>query len=318
MSRLRANQITNENANGAPNFPHGLTVTGVVTSTTLNQTPTSIVVGSAVTANSQGVDTVGIVTATSFKDKAGGTFAPNPTTTRGDLIIRGVSVNERLAIGSAGQALKVNSGANGLEYGSAGIVERVYHWWDDTQVIPPTTTGSTTSTGSNVFTYQITAKTANPIYRLDWSFFWGLNDTNGDSNEIMAIAGVFTHASNTGTSNLAYGFGFKGGSRANATMRAQTGTYCLFDSDAGIPGSGSHWTGAMQTVAAFGNTAAADTGTIGKCGDDSTQSVSAGDTLYLRAWDGAGNDGGYGRTTNQTSHMTKAQVILTEFNSSGQ
>ena len=31
MSRLRANQITNENANGAPNFPHGLTVTGVVT-----------------------------------------------------------------------------------------------------------------------------------------------------------------------------------------------------------------------------------------------------------------------------------------------
>ena len=29
MSRLRANQITNENANGAPNFPHGLTVTGI-------------------------------------------------------------------------------------------------------------------------------------------------------------------------------------------------------------------------------------------------------------------------------------------------
>ena len=34
MSRLRANQITNENANGAPNFPHGLTVTGIVTATT--------------------------------------------------------------------------------------------------------------------------------------------------------------------------------------------------------------------------------------------------------------------------------------------
>ena len=67
MSRLRANQITNENANGAPNFPHGLTVTGIVTATTLNQTPTSIVVGSAVTANSQGVDVTGIVTATSFK-----------------------------------------------------------------------------------------------------------------------------------------------------------------------------------------------------------------------------------------------------------
>ena len=67
MSRLRANQITNENANGAPNFPHGLTVTGIVTASTLNQTPTSIVVGSAVTANSQGIDATGIITATSFK-----------------------------------------------------------------------------------------------------------------------------------------------------------------------------------------------------------------------------------------------------------
>ena len=67
MSRLRANQITNENANGAPNFPHGLTVTGVVTATTAPQTMTSIVVGSAVTANSQGIDVTGIVTAASFK-----------------------------------------------------------------------------------------------------------------------------------------------------------------------------------------------------------------------------------------------------------
>ena len=67
MSRLRANQITNENANGAPNFPHGLTVTGVVTATNTQDTFSDIVVGSAVTANSQGIDVTGIVTATSFK-----------------------------------------------------------------------------------------------------------------------------------------------------------------------------------------------------------------------------------------------------------
>ena len=65
MSRLRANQITNENANGAPNFPHGLTVTGIVTASTTNSTSSQIVVGSAVTANSQGIDVTGIVTATS-------------------------------------------------------------------------------------------------------------------------------------------------------------------------------------------------------------------------------------------------------------
>ena len=153
---------------------------------------------------------------------------------------------------------------------------------------------------------------------MDWSFFWGLNDTNADANEIAAIAGVFTHASNTGLSYLAYGFGFKGGSRANATFRGQTNTYCLFDSDAGIPGTSGNWSGAMQTVAAFGNTAAADTGTIGKCGDDSTQTVVAGQTLYLRGFVGNGNQGSYGRTNQQTSHMTKAQIILTEFNSSGQ
>ena len=125
MSRLRANQITNENANGAPNFPHGLTVTGVVTATTSATTMSQIVVGSAVTANSNGVDTVGIVTAGTLKDKAGGTFAPNPTTTQGDIIVRGASTNERLAIGSAGQALTVNGAGNGLTYGAAGLFSGV-------------------------------------------------------------------------------------------------------------------------------------------------------------------------------------------------
>ena len=66
MSRLRANQITNENANGAPNFPHGLTVTGIVTASTTKSTSSQIVVGSAVTANSQGIDVTGVVTATQF------------------------------------------------------------------------------------------------------------------------------------------------------------------------------------------------------------------------------------------------------------
>ena len=36
MSRIRANRITNQNADGAPVFPNGIVVTGVVTATTLN------------------------------------------------------------------------------------------------------------------------------------------------------------------------------------------------------------------------------------------------------------------------------------------
>ena len=47
--------------------------------------------------------------------------ATSPTTTQGDIIVRGASANERLAIGSAGQALTVNGAGNGLTYGAAGL-----------------------------------------------------------------------------------------------------------------------------------------------------------------------------------------------------
>ena len=67
MSIIRADSIKNSAGTGAHDFPNGITVTGIVTASTLNQTPTSIVVGSAVTANSQGIDVTGVVTATSFK-----------------------------------------------------------------------------------------------------------------------------------------------------------------------------------------------------------------------------------------------------------
>ena len=54
--------------------------------------------------------------------------AVSPTTTQGDIIVRGASADQRLAIGSAGQALKVNSSANGLEYGLAGGVLQAKQW----------------------------------------------------------------------------------------------------------------------------------------------------------------------------------------------
>ena len=51
--------------------------------------------------------------------------ATSPTTTQGDLIVRGASADERLAIGTAGKALKVNASANGLEYGTAGRILQI-------------------------------------------------------------------------------------------------------------------------------------------------------------------------------------------------
>ena len=48
--------------------------------------------------------------------------ATSPTTTQGDIIVRGASADGRLAIGAAGKVLKVNSSANGLEYGTGSTV----------------------------------------------------------------------------------------------------------------------------------------------------------------------------------------------------
>ena len=54
--------------------------------------------------------------------------AVSPTTNQGDIIVRGASSDQRLAIGTAGQALKVNSSANGLEYGTAAGMTKLYEY----------------------------------------------------------------------------------------------------------------------------------------------------------------------------------------------
>ena len=199
MSRLRANQITNENANGAPNFPHGITVTGIVTATTTSTTMPQIVVGSAVTANSNGVDTVGIVTAGTLKDKAGGTFAPNPTTTRGDIIVRGASVNERLAIGSAGQVLKVNSSANGLEYGGSGVysVEKIQQYtYNSTVSYTSGRTDYIDISGGNYLTFTPTSTDDFIIFGIEVEVYCA-NNQHGTTVYIMRGASTTISSSDT-------------------------------------------------------------------------------------------------------------------------
>ena len=75
--------------------------------------------------------------------------ATSPTTTQGDLVFRGASADQRLAIGTAGQVLKVNSGANGLEYGAGGgVVQTKSTHKNDTFVT--NSTSYTDLTGLNV------------------------------------------------------------------------------------------------------------------------------------------------------------------------
>lgn len=83
MSRIRANTITNQNANGAPDFPNGITVTGIVTSTVLDNNITgdltvsgNLGVGGTVTYEDvTNVDSIGIITARGgIQIGAGGTI----------------------------------------------------------------------------------------------------------------------------------------------------------------------------------------------------------------------------------------------------
>ena len=97
--------------------------------------------------------------------------ATSPTTTQGDLIVRGASADERLAIGAAGKALKVNSSANGLEYGTAGRILQVV------QVVK-NDVFSTSTTGSYV---DVTGLTIN------------ITPIKANSNIlVMAVIGAFT------------------------------------------------------------------------------------------------------------------------------
>ena len=73
MSRIRANTITNQNANGAPNFPDGITVTGVITATSISQTLNgdlsvtgNLGIGGTLTYEDvTNIDSVGLITARS-------------------------------------------------------------------------------------------------------------------------------------------------------------------------------------------------------------------------------------------------------------
>ena len=125
MSKLRANQIVNKASTGAPTAPNGLVVTGVTTSTSFSGS------GSGLTGLS-----AGNVSSGTLPIARGGTGLTS--------------------LGSAGQALKVNSGANGLEFGT--IAQKIV----DIKTVRHTTstsfnTGSTNLAGANVFFFPYTS-----------------------------------------------------------------------------------------------------------------------------------------------------------------
>ena len=115
MSRIRANTITNQNANGAPNFPNGITVTGVVTTTTITQNITgdltvsgNVGIGGTLTYEDvTNIDSVGVITARSgIQIGVGGTIGSSGggiVTYFGDgAQLTGISVDPSATASSAG------------------------------------------------------------------------------------------------------------------------------------------------------------------------------------------------------------------------
>ena len=86
----------------------------------------------------------------------------SPTTTQGDIIVRGASADGRLAIGAAGEALKVNSAGNGLEYGSAAVIKKI-HSFEYSQ-----RTGGNNSAGVNQFTWTTGFQPLDPVNNSFW------------------------------------------------------------------------------------------------------------------------------------------------------
>ena len=78
MSIIRADSIKNRAGDGAPDFPNGITLTGIVTATTLNSTTNNVDVDDFISVgNNIHLGNAGVVTATTF----GGNLTGNPTGT---------------------------------------------------------------------------------------------------------------------------------------------------------------------------------------------------------------------------------------------
>ena len=133
MSKLRANQIVNKASTGAPTAPNGLVVTGVTTSTSFSGSGSGL---TGLTASQIPNLNASKITAGTLPIARGGTGLTS--------------------LGSAGQALKVNSGGSALEFGT--IAQKIV----DIKTVRHTTsrsfnTGSTNLAGANVFYFPNTS-----------------------------------------------------------------------------------------------------------------------------------------------------------------
>ena len=124
--------------------------------------------------------------------------ATSPTTTQGDIIVRGASADQRLAIGAAGKALVVNSSANGLEYGDGGNVVQTRFKTIKTPTSISTNTTYVTPTG---FSHTITPTSASNHILITMNICYASRQQYGGNRILRTVSGSGTVVPNSiGTS----------------------------------------------------------------------------------------------------------------------
>ncbi len=147
----------------------------------------------------------------------------SPTTTQGDLIVRGASADQRLAIGSAGQALKVNGSGNGLVYGVAGGLLQAKQWVKNSTIDNNSSSDSVLASPFDG-TARITPSAAGNIIKV--SYFNTIDHgTNWRSNKIRIDWSIDGGSNYHGLA----GMGIQSGDN-NHDMHGQVGTVvCMFN-----------------------------------------------------------------------------------------
>ena len=122
----------------------------------------------------------------------------SPTTTQGDIIVRGASADGRLAIGAAGKALKVNSAGNGLEYGNGGGLIQTRFKSITTATSISTNTTYVTPTG---FSHTITPTSTSNHILITMNICYASRQQYGGNRILRTVGGSGTVVPNSiGTS----------------------------------------------------------------------------------------------------------------------
>ena len=142
--------------------------------------------------------------------------APSPTTTQGDIIVRGASADARLAIGAAGKALKVNSSANGLEYGDLSSVT----------VGSPVSLGTSTHKdisidSTNLYKIELVFYQVSVSGNTDFGFRLGYANGTISSGGYNAAAAYFSNASYAGNNYRTDSFRWTGLAGASNVMNGR-------------------------------------------------------------------------------------------------